>query len=169
MENIPIIVDGPNFVNRVLDMGIKSIFVESQLSLACIKKSIAGKIAEQGIVGRFDSIEFICSNRRFGPKKNRFSECGQESMPNRFRKETGVYVDVISLPGTSEMGVDSTVSEKLREYSNDSHTIVLVAADRDSKKTFSTLCDVLPVCSMHFSSCQRIQLPLRRDDSKVFI
>ena len=132
MNNVPILVDGPNYINRIIDMDINHVHIAKQLSLESLMKLISEKLSDAKLVsGRCESAEFICSKNRFGPKSNRFTEPQQKMILDRFRGETGVYVDIVDIPGSSEKGVDITISGKMEDYSKDVDAIVLITEDRD--------------------------------------
>jgi len=132
MKNIPILIDGPNYINRIIDLEIEPVHIARQLSLDALRDVINEKLREfPSLVGSSESVEFICSKKRFGPSSKKFSENQQATLLNRFRAETGVYVDIVDIPGSSEKGVDMTISGKIEEYANDVDAIVLVSADRD--------------------------------------
>ena len=132
MKNIPILIDGPNYINRVMELEIDPVHIARQLSLDALREVVNEKLKEfSSFSGVCESVEFICSKKRFGPNSNKFTENQQATLLNRLRAETGVYVDIIDIPGSSEKGVDLTVSGKIEEYSSDVDGIVLVSADRD--------------------------------------
>lgn len=132
MKNIPILIDGPNYINRIIELEIDPVHIARQLSLSGLRKVANEKLKEfNPLSGVSESVEFICSKKRFGPTSKKFTENQQSTLLNRFRAETGVYVDVVDIPGSSEKGVDMTVSGKIEEYATDVEAIVLVSADRD--------------------------------------
>lgn len=132
MKNIPIIVDGPNYINRIMELKIDPVHIARQLSLEGLREVVNEKIKEfMPLAGVSESVEFICSKKRFGPSNKKFTEDQQSTLLNRFRAETGVYVDIIDIPGSSEKGIDMTVSGKIEDYASDAEAVVLVSADRD--------------------------------------
>lgn len=50
-----------------------------------------------------------------------------------------MFVDVVSIPGSSEKGVDTTIAGKLEEYASHSDAIILASADRDYIPTLHRL------------------------------
>ena len=105
MKNIPILIDGPNYINRIIDLEIEPVHIARQLSLDALRDVINEKLREfPSLVGSSESVEFICSKKRFGPSSKKFSENQQATLLNRFRAETGVYVDIVDIPGSSEKG-----------------------------------------------------------------
>ncbi len=140
MKNIPVLVDGPNYINRVIELGIDPVHIARQLSLEGLMQVINEKIHESDrLSGRCESAEFICSKKRFGPKDKKFTDEQQKLLLDRLRGETGVYVDIVDIPGSSEKGIDMTVSGKIEDYAHDVDAVVLVSADRDFIPTIKKL------------------------------
>lgn len=140
MKNIPILVDGPNFINRLLENGINPNHIAKQLSLETLRKTVNAHIDElDHLAGRCETVEFFCSNKRFGPQAKKFTEDQQVGLLDRLRKEIGVYIDVIDIPGSSEKGIDITISGKIEDYSSDLEAVVLITADRDYIPTLRKL------------------------------
>jgi len=140
MKNVLILVDGPNYINRIIDMGIDPVHIARQLSLESLKKLLSEKLSDIKLVsGCCESVEFICSKKRFGPRAKKFTEPQQKMLLDRLRGETGVYIDIVDIPGSSEKGVDTTISGKLEDYSKDVDAIVLVSEDRDFIPTLRKL------------------------------
>lgn len=132
MKNIPMIIDGPNYINRVIELGIDPIHISRQLSLEGLREVVNAKLKQyESLSGTSESVELICSKKRFGPQKSKFSGDEQSLLIDRFRAEIGVYVDVVEIPGSSEKGIDMTVSGKMEDYAKDADAMVLVSADRD--------------------------------------
>lgn len=134
MENIPILVDGPNYVNRVLELGIHKHFVASQLSgrglISFVNHMLSGS-EELQTDAECQTLEFICSQRNFGPSKAKFTNEEQDTFLKRLGMESGVFVELVTIPGSSEKGVDSTIQSKLEDLAPESDFIVLVSHDRD--------------------------------------
>ncbi len=132
--NIPIIVDGPNYVNRILELGIEKRFVASQLSgrgMIEFVNHMLSNTHELELKGQCQTLEFVCSQRCFGPSKSKFSTEEQKAFLDRLGMESGVFVEQVTIPGTSEKGVDATIQSKLEDLAADSDAIVLVSHDRD--------------------------------------
>lgn len=130
-KTVPIIVDGPNFVNRVLDLRINKQFLVNQLTLDGLRQLVKHYLESLGILSPCEIVEFVCSKKSFGSGSNKFTTEERNHMINHFRKEMGVYVEEVDIPGSSEKGVDMMVAEKIREYLDGSDEGVLVSADRD--------------------------------------
>ena len=120
MKNIPIIVDGPNFINRVIELRIDPCHIARQLSLQSLMELVNERIVKiKRLSSQSESVEFVCSKKRFGPKEHQFSEEQQALLLDRLRGQTGVYVDIVDIPGSSEKGVDQTISGKMEDYAAD--------------------------------------------------
>lgn len=131
MQKIPLIVDGPNYINRVIELGIKPNHIARQLSLENLREIINKKLTEFDVKEKIEIIEFVCSKKRFGPKSQKFSEKEQDLFLKRLKTETGVYVDIVDLPGSSEKGVDTTISSKIEDYAKEVEILILLSSDRD--------------------------------------
>ena len=140
MKNIPILVDGPNYVNRIIDLGINPVHIARQLSLESLAELVSEKLREiRSVSGRCESVEFVCSKKQFGPKAKKFTDAQQSMLVDRLRGETGVYIDIVDIPGSSEKGVDHTISGKMEDYAGDVDAIALVTEDRDFIPTLKRL------------------------------
>ncbi len=158
-QNIPVIIDGPNCINRLIDFGIASGHLAKQLSLRCLRELINRKLAEiPSISGSCGSAEFICSRKRFGPESKKFSEEQQKNMLNRFRAEVGVFVDVIDIPGSSEKGVDTTIAGRLQDLGGEVPAAVLISEDRDFIPTLQKLRHRLKVILFSISGSPPVEL-----------
>lgn len=115
-SSIPVIIDGPNFINRLIDLGIAPLHISRQLILRGLMSVIDQQLhGIPGVTGLCSSAEFFCSKRRFGSGQSKFTEEQQSRLMARMCGEVGVYVDVIDIPGSSEKGVDTTISGKLED------------------------------------------------------
>lgn len=138
--NTPLVVDGPNFINRLLDLGIAPVHLSRQLSLRGLVNYLNIQLAElPDPISPCISAEFVCSPKKFGSGSRKFAQEHQDSMLNRFRSEIGVFVDVVNIPGSSEKGVDTTIAGKLEDYASHSDAIILASADRDYIPTLHRL------------------------------
>jgi uncharacterized LabA/DUF88 family protein len=131
MKNIPIIIDGPNFINRILDLGIDKDLVSNQLILDGLRYSINCKLSENKRPLQIDIIEFVCSKKLFGYSHNKFLKEERDLLIKRMMSEKGVHVEEVVLPGSTEKGVDTTVSSLLETYSEKFDDIALISHDRD--------------------------------------
>jgi len=132
MPNVPIIIDGPNFISRMAELGIKNKFIASQLSAAGLRDYVNHFLSElPDPPGKSEVVEFVCSQKQMGPEKKKLSQDEQTVLLARLMNEVGVYVDQVNIPGSSEKGVDATVQVKMEEFAKKHPAIVLVSEDRD--------------------------------------
>ena len=127
----PIIIDGPNFINRIIELEIDKDIIAKQLTLDGLRKRLNTIFQETDINIRIDLIEFVCSMKLFGQGTNKFSKLERDSMVKRLMAEKGVHIEEVSLPGSSEKGVDTMVSSMLETFSNKHECISLISHDRD--------------------------------------
>jgi uncharacterized LabA/DUF88 family protein len=130
--SLPVIIDGPNYINRLLELGIAPIHIARQLQIRGLMSFIDEQLSQiAGISGGCGSAELFCSRKRFGPESRKFTEDQQTLLLNRLRSEVGVYVDVIDIHGSSEKGVDTTIAGRLHDLAGEVPAAILVSADRD--------------------------------------
>jgi hypothetical protein len=130
-SEIPILIDGPNFINRILEYGIDKDLISAQLSFEEFRALISHHLSKADIPGMPSIVEFVCSKKLFGSGKQKFSQNERDEMLERLMHEKGVHIEVVDLPGSSEKGVDNMVTTKLESFSATFHTIILVSHDRD--------------------------------------
>ena len=63
-----------------------------------------------------DLVEFVCSIKLFGHGEDKFAQPERDTMIERFMAERGVHIEEVSLPGSSEKGVDTTVCSMLESF-----------------------------------------------------
>ena len=127
----PIIIDGPNFINRILELEIDKDIIAKQLTLDGLRKRLNSIFQEMDIKIQVDLMEFVCSKKLFGQGANKFSLQERDSMVKRLMTEKGVHIEEVSLPGSSEKGVDTMVSSMLETFSDKHENILLFSHDRD--------------------------------------
>jgi hypothetical protein len=178
MNAIPIVVDGPNYINEIMRLGIRKEFLANQLSLRGILTLLDVRVREiPNISGQCETVDFVCSQKRFGPTSARFTEAEQLKFLQRIKAEIGVYVQEVTIPGTREKGVDTTVAGLIGDYAGESPCIVLVSSDRDYIPTLSRIKRKCKVILVSFSDAFPIDLKnaayatldLRRDNASLFI
>lgn len=132
-DNIPIIIDGPNFINRLLNRQIEKEIISKRLSLSRFKGLINRRLSRYSkLAFQADIIEFVCSKKLFGSKEKKFTNDERDFMIGRFMREPGVHVEEVDIPGSSEKGVDNKISSKIETFSNNNfRAMILVSADRD--------------------------------------
>lgn len=128
---VPIIIDGPNFINRILELEIDKDIIAKQLTLDGFRARLNNIFEEMDIKIQVDLMEFVCSKKLFGQGKNKFTQQERDSMIKRLMAERGVHIEEVSLPGESEKGVDTTVSSMLETFSEKNESILVISHDRD--------------------------------------
>lgn len=127
---LPIIIDGPNFINKILDMQIDKDLVSKQLTLRGLREIIDKKLQDLKIPGKSGVVEFICSKKLFGPSRNKFTQEERDRLIDRVIEEIGVHVEEVDIPGSTEKGVDNMISTKIETYLEQLDFVVLVSKDR---------------------------------------
>lgn len=130
-STVPIVIDGPNFINRLLELEIDNNIVASQITLDGFRERLNEILEEMRISVRVDLLEFICSKKLFGQGTNKFTQMERDSMLKRLMQERGTHIEEVNLPGSSEKGVDTTVASMLETYLEKAESIFLISHDRD--------------------------------------
>jgi len=128
---VPIVIDGPNFINRILELEIDKDIIAKQITLDGFRKRLNNIFEEMDINIRVDLMKFVCSKKLFGQSKNKFTQQERDSMIQRLMNERGVHIEEVSLLGSSEKGVDTTVSSLLEAFSEKCDDMFLISHDRD--------------------------------------
>lgn len=127
----PIVIDGPNFINRILELDIDKDIIAEQLTMNGFRTRLNEILVEMHLPLQVDLMEFVCSKKLFGQVKNKFTQTERDSMLQRLMHERGIHVEEVNLPGSSEKGVDTTVVAMLETYLEKSESIFLISHDRD--------------------------------------
>jgi uncharacterized LabA/DUF88 family protein len=132
-ENIPIVIDGPNYINRILDMSIDKDIISNQLSFSNFRETLKMKLLKEGICAQLNRIEFVCSKKLFGLKTNKFNQNERDLLLERLSLEVGVHVEEINIPGSGsqEKGVDNMIATKIESFSENHNYIILISNDQD--------------------------------------
>jgi len=130
-EDIPIIIDGPNYINRILDMSIDKDIISNQLSFENFRDVLKIQLKERGIDVRLPIIEFVCSKKLFGSSSKKFTQSERDLMLEGVMKEQGVHIEEVNLPGSTEKGVDNMITMKIEFFSERYKQIILITNDRD--------------------------------------
>jgi len=131
-DSIGIFVDGPNFINRLLDMQIDKDLIAQQLTLEGFRREVSRHLEElDRVEGACETVEFVCSEKMFGSGQNKFTQDERDLLLDRLGDEPGVHVERVHLPGKDEKGVDGTVAINIVDYMDHHSAAVLVSADRD--------------------------------------
>lgn len=126
------IIDGPNFINRLLEHDYTKDYILNGLSLALLYDNVSFSIlSESGHPGKKRSCDFYCSNKTFGPKNNGFTSEETKLLLEKFKKEPWNTVHQIDLPSEKEKGVDVSVVTRMFEMQDLCDTIILVSSDKD--------------------------------------
>ncbi len=132
-ENIPIVIDAPNYINRILDMSIDKDIISTQLSFSGFRETIRERLRKTGIVPNLNIVEFVCSQKIFGNKGKKFSKDEQSLLLDRIINEVGVHVERVNIPASSrqEKGVDTMITTKIESFAENHNYIILVSNDQD--------------------------------------
>lgn len=130
-EDIPIIIDGPNYINRILDMSIDKDIISNQLSFNNFRDALKIQLNGKGINAQLHKIEFICSKKLFGSKSKKFTQIERDVMLEKIMLEQGVHIEEVDLPGSQEKGVDNMITTKIESFSEKYKKIILITNDRD--------------------------------------
>lgn len=130
-EDIPIIIDGPNYINRILDMSIDKDIISNQLSFKNFRDVLKIQLKGRGIDVQLPLIEFVCSKKLFGSPSKKFTQSERDTMLERVMNERGVHIEEVNLPGSTEKGVDTMITMKIESFSERYKQIILITNDRD--------------------------------------
>lgn len=128
----PIIIDGPNFINRILDYGISKEIIIEYLSLAGLRH-----VLNQELLSRENeecTIEFLHSGRAFGYEASQFTLSEQIQFVERLMLERGVHIDKIEVAGVKgrkEKGIDIACASRLWKKSFTHNIMAFISEDRD--------------------------------------
>ena len=82
---IPIVFDGPNFINRILELEIDKDIVAAQLTLDGFRTRLNAILAEKHITVRVDLVEFVCSKKLFGQGQSKITQTERDSILKTMR------------------------------------------------------------------------------------
>jgi hypothetical protein len=128
---VPIVIDGPNFVNRILELEIDKDIIARQITLDGFRTGLNSVLEEMHVNIQVDLVEFVCSKKLFGQGVSKFTQEERDSMLQRLMHERGIHIEEVILPGSTEKGVDTTVSTILETYLERNESIFLISHDRD--------------------------------------
>lgn len=126
------VIDGPNIISRLIDIGIKKEIIVHQLSINKlyndeIKRILRIEFSTITCLG----LEFICSEKSPGPQKKKLSKEEFNILTERLSFENSVYLNKISISSNNEKGVDVAVAMRMIEVSETCDIICLVSSDKD--------------------------------------
>jgi len=133
-EKFLALIDGPNFISRLLENGVSKETIIQELNLyrlcgqtQAIVREIIGTPLTLGI-------EFFCSARHFGPTGVKFSHEEVDALLTSLRRQTTVSVhqiDIISKSSEKEKGLDVSIVTRMFDMEPVYETLVLFASDKD--------------------------------------
>lgn len=129
-----IAIDGPNFVNRLIDAGVPKQIILESISFADISATIQMVIRREIGTQRSMGTEFFYSSNTFGGDSEwAFNATETKAFISRISSETGVETTLIDLPSSNqkEKGVDIAVAAAMFEKSQFCETLVLGSSDKD--------------------------------------
>jgi len=128
-----VVIDGPNFISRLIEFGIDNEFITKEFSLnqflnLSIKHTIRKEFGSVLSLG----LEFFCSLKLPGPQSNKLTKDQWSDFKKRVSSENAVYVkEIESFRSNEEKGVDIAVATRLIEISEQCEIICLVSQDED--------------------------------------
>ena len=123
-----IIIDGSNFINRLLEHGVSKEYILNEFSLFEFAKDIRGILKAKDLGFQLFTTDFYCSKKNL----SQFNQQETDKLLDKFKEETGVTIHRIPLKtDKKEKGVDSSVITRMFEVQNFYETVVLVASDKD--------------------------------------
>ncbi len=123
-----IIIDGSNFINRLLEHGVSKEYILNEFSLFKFAEDIRGILKAKDLRFQLFTIDFYCSKKNL----SQFNQQETDKLLDKFKEETGVTIHRIPLKtDKKEKGVDSSVITRMFEVQNFYETVVLVASDKD--------------------------------------
>jgi uncharacterized LabA/DUF88 family protein len=128
---MPVVIDGPNFINAIKSHGIDNESIASYLSLTKLKYVLDMQCSLINRSWDFGRVDFVCSQKLFGGIGDKFTNDQRERMLRRFKFEAGVHVEETNNEGKEEKGVDVTVAVKLIRYSEGAVVLSLISEDKD--------------------------------------
>ncbi len=127
-----IIIDGPNFISRLIELNIDKDKIVQSLSLNSLYLSELREKLNQEFGNSITlGMEFICSKKHPGPQKNKLTKVQYETLLSRLRNENAVYINQLNISANNEKGVDIAVAIRCIEVSETCDVICLIASDKD--------------------------------------
>ena len=127
-----VIVDGPNFISRLINFGLSNELIATRFSLNHflihgIRDYIRNEFGNPSTLG----LEFIYSLKRPGPQGKKLSKDEWKTFIKRSSQENAVYLRKIDIESRNEKGVDIAVAMRMVEMANICEVICLVSSDND--------------------------------------
>ncbi len=86
---VPIVIDGPNFINRILELEIDKDIIAGQITLDGFRTRLNTILEEMHMNIQIDLVEFVCSKKLFGQGTSKFTQQERDSMLQRLMHERG--------------------------------------------------------------------------------
>lgn len=127
-----VIIDGPNFISRLIDNGLDKDFIAEKFSLNNflveeIRIALKKEFGADSALG----LEFFYSQKIPGPTKNKMTNNQWLKFIERESKENAVYLRKVEIDSDKEKGVDIAVAVRLIEVAEKCTVVCLVSSDKD--------------------------------------
>jgi len=128
-----VIVDGPNFISRLIGFGFDNDKIANDFSLnGLLVEGIRPHLRKEFSSGVMSlGLEFIYSKKLPGPKGKKLSTDQWKKFLSRSSTENAVYLKIIDISSSHEKGVDVAVATRLIEVTENCEIICLVSSDND--------------------------------------
>ena len=127
-----VIIDGPNFIARLIDHGLDKEFIANKFSLNnfLIKEIRISLMKEFGADSAL-GLEFLYSQKIPGPSNNKMSREQWQRFIERESQENAVFLKKVQINSDKEKGVDIAVAVRLIEIAEMCNVVCLVSSDKD--------------------------------------
>ena len=131
--NACVIVDGPNFISRLIDIGIDKDLITTKLSINALWNNLLKHTLRKEFPNLLltPGVEFYCSPKRPGSTSDKLSEDQWISLQERISRENAVSVNKIEIRSRNEKGLDIAIATRMIELSEICDIICLASSDKD--------------------------------------
>lgn len=127
-----IIVDYPNLISRIIDLGISNELIAKRLSLnAILNHEIKCILRKEFGAAYALGVEIFCSDKLPGPKGKKLTKEQNQEIIGRLSNENAVYINKVNISSNNEKGVDIAIATRLIEVSENCEIICLFSSDKD--------------------------------------